>query len=123
MTQDLDRLQQAIEKYYHRNKGITDTLSKLTVSVAKTQRAIIKSATQCGCTEIFVTKQPPDLEGEAESMLIGSICRSCREQIEKNTGDTLFYLLSLMHLTGTDFNKLVKSQLHQTEWLGKFNLK
>ena len=93
MTQDFERLQLAIEKYYHRNKGIMDTLSKLNVSVSKTQRAVVKTATQCGCTEIFVTKQPPGLEREAESMLIGRICPSCREVLEKNLGDTFFYLL------------------------------
>ncbi|MBR3942668.1 MAG: DUF1573 domain-containing protein [Clostridia bacterium] len=123
MTQNFDRLQQAIEKYYHRNKGIMDTLSKLSISVAKTQRSVIKSATQCGCTEIFAIKQPPDLEREAESMLIGCVCPSCREIIEKNLGDTLFYFLSLVQLTGTNFDSLIESQLHQTEWLGKFNLK
>ena len=56
-------------------------------------------------------------------MLIGSVCPSCREAIEKNMGDILFYLLSMAQLTGTEFEKLVTSQLHQTEWLGKFNLK
>ena len=123
MSLNLDRLQQAIKKYYHRNKGIMDTLSKLNVATAKTQRAVIKTATQCGCTEIFVTKQPPGFNGEAESMLVGSVCPSCRETLEKNMGDVLFYLISLMMLTGTDTETVVTEQIRQMEWLGKFNLK
>lgn len=123
MENKLEHLQRAIEKYYHRNKGVLDTLSKLQISVAKTQRCVVKTATQCGCTELYIKKQPPDIMGEAESMLTGKICDGCRERLEQCLGDVLFYFMSLALLTETDVNQLVENQVKQLELLGKFNLK
>lgn len=123
MGHNLEQLQRSIEKYYHRNKGVLDTLSKLQISVAKTQRCVIKTATQCGCTELYIKKQPPDIMGEAESMLKGDICNGCRECLEQCLGDVLFYFISLALLTETDVNQLIENQVKQLELLGKFNLK
>ncbi len=123
MGQNLEHLQRSIQKYYRRNKGILDTMSKLQISVAKTERNIIRAATQCGCVEIFTKKQPPDFNGEAESMLKGSLCADCQEKTEQNMGDALFYLVCLAVLTGTSMENLLENQIRQLDWLGKFNLK
>lgn len=123
MGQNLEHLQRSIQKYYHRNRGILDTMSKLQISVAKAERNVIRAATQCGCIEICTKKQPPDLNGEAESMIKGNFCADCREKTEQSMGDALFYLISLAVLTGTSMENLLENQIRQIDWLGKFNLK
>ncbi len=126
----IDEFQENVNTFLLRNKSILDTLTKFQDSVARVNRAIVKSATHCGCIQINAKKQKmPDedmslseLKNFANTHVSGKLCDSCRDKIESELGNTLFYLFAICNtLDISAYDVFVKEQ-KRLSTLGFFNL-
>lgn len=119
----VENLNETIKKYYRRNRSLVDTISKCQGSVEKAARSITKAATHCGCIEFCAKKQPPGLEEEVPILLSGKLCSGCQDEIEKNIGQSIFYLFSLCYVLGLDVEAIMEEEVQRVKTLGKFNLR
>ena len=112
-----------------RNNNILDILTKFQDSCGKTNRSVIKSATGCGCVKINAEKTVFDIDGmktlspKELSGIKGEICPGCRERIEDEIGETLFYLAGLCNAMGFSMKDIMKKEISNVEMLGKYCLK
>ena len=99
-----DDFQNSVNNSLLRHKSILDILSKYQESQARANRAICKAVTNCGCIEICAKKQNmledtdlslEELNPRLSSHIKGDLCENCREVIERELGNNLFYLTSL----------------------------
>ena len=111
-----------------RNNNILDILTKFQDSCGKTNRSVIKSATGCGCVKINAEKTSFNIE-EIKSLspkelsgIKGDICSFCRERIENEIGETLFYLAGLCNAMGLSMKDIMKKEISNVEMLGKYSL-
>ena len=111
-----------------RNNNILDILTKFQDSCGKTNRSVIKSATGCGCVRINAEKTSFNIE-EIKSLspkelsgIKGDICSFCRERIENEIGETLFYLAGLCNAMGLSMKDIMKKEISNVEMLGKYSL-
>ena len=111
-----------------RNNNILDILTKFQDSCGKTNRSVIKSATGCGCVKINAEKKSFNIE-EIKSLspkelsgIKGDICSFCRERIENEIGETLFYLAGLCNAMGLSMKDIMKKEISNVEMLGKYSL-
>ncbi|MZQ74904.1 MAG: DUF1573 domain-containing protein [Peptoclostridium sp.] len=112
-----------------RHKSILDVITKLQESASKVNRAIVKSATDCGCIEITAKKQsvPSDityseLSAYLNSQVEGALCDNCKDVIESELGNHLFYVTSLCNLLDIDFETMLKKEYDKIGALGKYSL-
>jgi len=119
----LTQLKETINKYYKRNRSLIDTMSKAQLSEEKAIRAITKAATHCGCIEFCAKKQPAGLDAQVPLLASGRLCEICSEKIEKELGESVFYLISLMILLGFDPAEIISKETQKIKMLGKFNLR
>lgn len=111
------------------NRSILDLLSKTQEASARVQRAITTSVTLCGCVKIEARKKniPPDacladLKDLLESHLQGEMCDSCRENVEREIGQVLFYLAAISNILKIDLYDVVIKEHKQLTLLGRFNM-
>lgn len=111
------------------NRSILDLLSKTQEASARVQRAITKSVTLCGCVKIEARKKsiPPDasladLRDLLESHLQGEMCANCRESVEREIGQVLFYLAAISNILNIDLYDVVIKEHKQLTLLGRFNM-
>ena len=123
MNDCVTELVETIEKYYKRNKSLIDTMSKAQLSSEKAIRAITKAATHCGCIEFSAKKQPAELDAKVSTLASGRLCNDCYDEIGKELGRSLFYLISLAFLLGFDPVEIINQENHNIKMLGKFNLR
>jgi hypothetical protein len=100
-----DEFQNAVDSCLLRHKSILDIMTKLQESQARVNRAVIKSVTSCGCLKIDAKKQCihmnidnidlDDINDSFDTHLSGKLCDNCREVIEREMGNNLFYMTSL----------------------------
>lgn len=97
-----DEFQNTVSELLIRHHSILDVLTKSQEANARTNRAIVKAVTNCGCVQINATKRDlpkeaslEDLRTLTETHLHGSLCESCKEIIEAELGRSLFYLAAL----------------------------
>jgi hypothetical protein len=107
MMKDLifDEFQNSVDGSLLRHRSILDIMTKLQESEARVNRAVIKSVTSCGCLQIDAKKQciPENIENIDlddisdcfHTHVSGTLCDSCREVIERELGNNLFYITSL----------------------------
>ena len=121
--------QDAVQEYLIRHRSILDVLSKLQEYSARTQRAVIKAVTTCGCLQVDAYKSsiPPDtsyldLKNHMDTHLRGQLCETCRDIIETEIGQQLFYLAALCNSVDLDLNEICKQQGERIATLGKFYL-
>ena len=111
-----------------RNNNILDILTKFQDSCCKTSRSVIKSATGCGCVQIKGKKTVFDIEAiknlspKELSGIEGDICPYCRERIENEIGESLFYMAGLCNAMGFSMKDIMKKELSNVEMLGKYSL-
>ena len=112
-----------------RNNNILDILTKFQDSCGKTNRSVIKSATGCGCVKINAEKTSFNIE-EIKSLspkelsgIKGDICSFCRERIENEIGETLFYLAGLCNAMGLSMKDIMKKEISNVEMLGRYSLR
>ncbi len=123
MSNCIKDISETINKYYKRNRSLVDTMSKSQLSLEKAIRAITKAATHCGCIEFCAKKQPCGLDEAVPVLAKGELCPSCKQEIEKELGQSTFYLISLMLLLGYNPADIIERENQNIRILGKFNLR
>ncbi len=125
-----DDFQNAVNESLLRHKSILDILSKLNESEARINRAVSKSVTSCGCIQIDAKKQerPEDIEIEALSKCLkthvnGEVCDNCREVLEREIGNNLFYLTSLCNVLGINLYDILLKEYDKISTLGKYSFR
>ncbi|SET02025.1 DUF1573 domain-containing protein [Anaerobranca gottschalkii] len=126
---DCKTFQDKVDELLVRHRSILDVLSKFQESNARVNRSVVKAVTNCGCLNITASKKdlPPDIDLEQmknfmETHLEGELCDSCKEIIEMELGNNLFYLVSLCNLLNLDLSEILKKEYGKISILGKFNL-
>ncbi len=124
-----DEFQHTVSEILLCNRSILDLLAKSQETNARMNRTIIKSVTSCGCLKIHAAKKkiPPEtsleeLKSLLESHLEGKLCNSCRETLELEMGQTLFYLAALCNLLDLNMYDILIKEQKKLKALGLFNL-
>jgi len=129
MSCNCSEFQETAENLQFLNKSILDIVTKLDEQTSMLNRAVFKSATHCGCIEIHATKQlfsdrktleenKLDMDTHVEGML----CPKCREKIEEEMGELIFYLASMCAALDLDLESIMNSKLEHLKTLGIYNL-
>lgn len=121
--------EKTVSTYLLRHQSILDLLAKCQESSARTNRAITKSVTTCGCLNIKAQKQPlppeadlNDLKKFFSSHLEGALCDICREIVMDELGKNLFYTTALCNTLGISLQEIIEEENKKVRTLGKFNL-
>ena len=126
-----DSFQDEVSECLLRHKSILDILTKYTESSARINRAIVKSVTNCGCMKINASKQtiPTDddsldnLSNSLKTHIDGCLCENCREVIEREIGNNLFYLTSLCNTLDINLYDVLLKENDKMSTLGKFSFR
>lgn len=122
--------QQEVSQSLVRHQSILDVLSKFQETNARTNRAIIKAVTTCGCIQIQAQK--PDIPANASFLELkqfmddhiqGELCENCKEIIETELGKVMFYTTATCELLKLDFKDILDKELNRVKTLGIFNLR
>lgn len=129
MSCDCSEFQNIIGNLQLLNKSVLDIVTKLDEQTSMLNRAVFKSATHCGCIEIHATKQLfSDNKTLEENMLDldnhveGELCPKCKEKIEEEMGELLFYLASMCTALDLDLDNIMATKLAHLKTLGIYNL-
>lgn len=107
-------------------------MSKYQESQARASRAICKAVTNCGCIEISAKKQNmledtdlslEELNPRLNSHIKGDLCENCREVIERELGNNLFYLTSLCNALDLNLFDILLKEYNKMDTLGKFTFR
>lgn len=132
MMKDLifDEFQNAVDSCLLRHKSILDIMTKLQESQARVNRAVVKSVTSCGCLKINAEKQCiqenidlDDMSGCLDTHLIGNICDNCREVVEREMGNHLFYLTSLCNTLDINLFDILLKEYNKISTFDKFTFR
>ena len=130
MKKDLlcDEFQEKANEVLIRHKSILDILTKLEESNSRINRAAIKSVTSCGCISINAKKQEYNKESFSKSKDIlknhinGELCDTCREIIEDEIGDHIFYITSMCNALDLNLYDILLKQYRELDVLGTYSL-
>jgi len=121
--------QQTVSNNLVRHSSILDTLTKCQESSARVNRAVAKAATSCGCIRICVEKQPipesmllSDFKESASSHIQGELCDHCRDIVEVEIGNNLFYITAMCELLGLQIQEVLQKENNRASALGYFKL-
>ena len=127
-----DDFQNCVNDSLIRHKSILDILTKYSESTSKVNRSVAKAVTQCGCISISAKKQynseinlksEADLQNYLSTHLDGELCDKCREIIEREIGNNLFYLTALCNHLNINLYDILLKEYNKSATLGKFNLR
>jgi NTP pyrophosphatase (non-canonical NTP hydrolase) len=128
-----DDFQNAVNDSLIRHKSILDILTKFQESNGRTNRAIAKSITNCGCINVAAKKQqmPEDnddiniesLKDCLQTHIDGKLCDNCREVIEREIGNNLFYLTSLCNILDLNLYDVLIKEYDKINTLGKYTFR
>lgn len=126
-----DNFQNNVSESLLRHKSILDIMTKYGESSARVNRAVAKAVTNCGCVEINAKKQnintkisvDSDFNYSLESHLNGSLCENCRDVIEREIGNNLFYLTSLCNSIDINLYDVLIKEQNTMETLGKYTFR
>lgn len=129
MSCECPEFQDYVSKLQLRNKSILDIATKLSEQTARLNRAVFKSVTYCGCIEINACKQVYD-EGKSleenrtylKTHIEGELCDKCREKIEEELGDLLYYTAAMCNVLGIDLDETLENKLNDLKTLGIYSL-
>ncbi|WFD10352.1 MazG nucleotide pyrophosphohydrolase domain-containing protein [Tepidibacter hydrothermalis] len=126
---NFDKFENSVNNSLIRHKSILDIITKLEESNSKTNRAIIKSVTNCGCIEISGKKQNPpkditfnELSNYMDNHISGDLCDNCKEKIEEELGNHLFYIAALCKSLNISLEDVLKKENNKLQTLGIYNL-
>lgn len=124
-----DQFQNTVDEVLIRHVSVLDIITKLEESNARTNRAVIKSITNCGCLKInaFKNEMPEgtefhDLKKFKDNHLSGEICPTCREKVEQEMGSHLFYIAALCNQLDLNFYDIILQEYKRISALGPFSL-
>ncbi|MBU5487219.1 DUF1573 domain-containing protein [Clostridium sp. MSJ-8] len=122
-----DEFQNFVNDSLLRHRSIIDLITKYSESSARVNRAIAKSVTNCGCISIKASKQliPNDdsLSINLSSHTEGCLCENCREIIEREIGNNLFYLTALCNNLDINLYDVLLKETDKISTLGKFTFR
>lgn len=123
-----DQFQETVGEYLIRHRSILDIMAKLQEANSRTNRAVTKAVTSCGCVKITAEKQviPPDIDlaqvkEHMHNHLNGQLCEHCREVVENELGNTLFYLAALSNSLDLNLYDILLKEHKKLAALGVFN--
>ncbi|MDD2504315.1 MAG: DUF1573 domain-containing protein [Clostridia bacterium] len=124
-----DNFQDSVGELLVRHKSILDVLTKFQESQSRVNRAVVKSVTSCGCIEINSKKQNydneislQDLKNYMDTHLKGNLCSNCRDVIEKELGNNLFYIAALCNVLDISMYDVLLNEYEKMHTLGIYNL-
>lgn len=128
-----DDFQNSVDESLLRHRTILDVMSKLQESEARISRAVAKSVTSCGCIQIQGKKQHVNEEEEIlnvenlktriKNQLSGKLCGNCRDIIENEIGNNLFYLASLCNMLDLNLYDILLKEYSKIDTLGKYSFR
>ena len=128
-----DSFQNSVDESLLRHRSILDIITKLQESQARVNRAVAKSVTNCGCISVEARKQfnvtdIDDLDLDALSASLdthmqGKLCDNCREVLEKELGNNLFYITSLCNLLDLNLYDILLKECDKINTLGKYTMR
>lgn len=123
-----DQFQETVAEYLIRHRSVLDIMAKLQEANARTNRAITKAVTSCGCVKIEAERQqvPVDIslqemKEHMQSHLNGQLCEHCGEILESEIGNTLFYLTAMCNLFDLNLYDILIKEHKKLAALGVFN--
>ncbi|HEY8347983.1 MAG TPA: DUF1573 domain-containing protein [Symbiobacteriaceae bacterium] len=123
-----DHFQQTVGEYLIRHRSILDVMAKLQEANARINRAVTKAVTSCGCIKITAEKQqvPADcpldqIKNYMRDHVSGELCEHCREVLEAEIGNTLFYLAALANTFDLNLYDMMLKEHKKLTALGVFN--
>lgn len=129
-SQDVcSKFQDQVSESLIRHKSILDIMTKLDEYNARVNRAVAKSVTSCGCISIHAEKQNfdgtlyEDLVKNVSSHLHGHLCNSCKDVLDEEIGNYLFYLASLCNTLDLNLNEIMTKEYERNKTLGIYSLK
>ncbi|MBF8983450.1 DUF1573 domain-containing protein [Lutibacter sp. B2] len=125
----LSKFQNRVSDLLVRHRSILDSLSKYQESCAKVNRSIMKATTSCGCININAKKQTipnnisyNELKDFMDNHISGTLCPICKDKVEKEIGNHVFYLASICNSLNLNLSTILDTQCKQMDTLGKYNL-
>lgn len=125
-----DDFQNSVNDSLLRHKSILDILTKFSESNARVNRAVAKAVTNCGCIQIIAEKQPlsddttmDEFSALLETHLKGELCDNCRDVLEREIGNNLFYLTSLCNDLDINLYDVFLKETDKINTLGKFTFR
>lgn len=127
-----DNFQNSVDECLLRHRSLLDIMTKLQESQGRINRALAKSVTNCGCIEIDATKQqmPKDddididnFKNHLNTHLDGTLCDNCRDVLEREMGNNLFYLTSLCNLLDLNLYDILLKEYDKINTLGKYTFR
>ena len=125
-----DDFQNSVNDSLLRHKSVLDVLTKFSESNARVNRAVAKAVTNCGCLQIDAKKQPLSEESVIDNLgdclnthIKGELCANCREVIEREIGNNLFYLTSLCNTLDISLYDVLLKESDRINTLGKFSFR
>lgn len=124
------KFQHEVDDVLIRHRSVLDLLTKLQESSARVNRAVAKSATDCGCIELHVKKQElpagisySQLKNHMSNHVEGNVCNVCKEKIEQEISTNFFYIAALCNLLDINLEELLNNyHNNQLKTLGKYSL-
>jgi hypothetical protein len=123
-----DHFQDSVGELLIRHKSVLDILTKYQESQSRVNRAVVKAVTCCGCIEINSKKQNygdevslQDLKNYMDTHLNGGLCANCREVIEKELGNNLFYVAALCNVLDISMYDVLLKEYEKMHTLGIYN--
>ncbi|MBE6047799.1 MAG: DUF1573 domain-containing protein [Clostridium sp.] len=125
-----DQFQNSVNDSLLRHRSILDLITKYSESNSRVNRAIAKSVTNCGCIKINASKQNITQEDSLENIsdhlnthITGELCDNCREIIEGEIGNNIFYLTALCNDLGINLYDILLKETEKINTLGKFTFR
>ncbi|AYD39229.1 DUF1573 domain-containing protein [Clostridium fermenticellae] len=128
-----DDFQNAVDESLLRHKSIIDIMTKFQESNGRINRAIAKSVTNCGCIKVNAVKQYfptgkedmdiKDLKKYLKSHVDGKLCDNCRDILEREIGNNLFYLTSLCNILNLNLFDIILKEYDKMNTLGKYTFR
>ena len=125
-----DNFQNSVDECLLRHRSLLDIMTKLQESQGRINRALAKSVTNCGCIEIDATKQQMPKDDDIDSFknhlnthLDGTLCDNCRDVLEREMGNNLFYLTSLCNLLDLNLYDILLKEYDKINTLGKYTFR
>ncbi len=122
--------QSMVDRHLLRHRSLLDIMTKYQEAASRVNRAVAKAVTSCGCVEIHAKKQeiPEDtslsgLKAYMDSHLSGCLCDHCRDVIEKELGNQLFFMASLANVLDIRLDDVLENEEEKMDTLGVYGLR
>lgn len=120
--------QESVAKTLIRHRSVLDILTKLQEANSRTNRAVAKAVTSCGCVKVDADKQRVPLDASLQDLhqfmqthVHGELCEQCRDILETELGSVLFYVAALCNLFDLNLYDIFVKEQRKLVTLGVFN--